>query len=82
MRVKKWVEVEAEVEVNISGEDVARMLGIELPDRVKTVMMGMNNIACFMKAIPDAVIAEMSAENRAIIKKFLSEQVVRYSDEV
>jgi hypothetical protein len=78
MRVRTWIEVEQEVEVNVSAADVTQMLSEE-PDGDRAAMMGLNNCAFFMRAIPDTIIAEMSEEKRAIIRGFLEEQAARYS---
>lgn len=84
MKVVKWVDVgEVEVKIDLSAEDIAEAIS-EDPKRADTAKRGINNAYCFLKAIPDEVIAEMTPQIRATIFQAMTVQVERFkpADEV
>ncbi len=79
MIVTKWIEVEQEVEVSISSDDIAAELAQSNPENIQAMLRGLNNCAAFMKAIPDSLIAETTEAQRGYMKDFLTQQLARYN---
>jgi hypothetical protein len=69
---------EQEVEVPVSIEDIVVALN-ESPDTKGACLTGLNSCAQFLKAVPDAVIAEMTPAQRDTIRSFLAQQADRYT---
>lgn len=77
MRITKLVDMKAEVDVDISVDDIAAAIS-EDPNSLNAVLRGLNNSASFMKAIPNSLIAEMNVQQRNVIGGFLFEQTARF----
>lgn len=79
MKVKTWVEVEQEVEVDVCLGDVLAELST-LPDnqRWATVASAVNCAHGVLSRISDAAIAEMTEYNRNLIGQSLLVQARRY----
>lgn len=77
MKIVKYVTLDAEVEVHVSIDDVTAAIAEEA-DAVPGVMRGLNNVALFLKAIPDQMVAEMNDSQKALVKSFLTEQAARF----
>ena len=77
MRIKKWIDIEQEIDVDISVEDITVALA-EDPDTTTRIMNGLNQAAEFMKGISDEMIGEMRVAQRIIIGQFLEKQADRY----
>lgn len=75
--VRKYVEFADEIDIEVSAEDITIALCGET-DKPFAVSMGMNNLACFMRAIPDSIIAEMKEPHRKTIREFLLNQAERF----
>lgn len=78
MRVKTWVNIDQEIEISISLDEITSELVAQDDKGVHASMVGLNNCATFMKAIPDTVIAEMNEAQRTTIAKFMAEQSRRF----
>jgi hypothetical protein len=77
MKIPKWITHESEVLVDVTATDVAQMLRGD-PQSVETALEGLNNIACFLKGMPDSVIELMSAPQKKVIADFLAGQAKRF----
>lgn len=77
MKITQWVEWAGDVEIDVSMEDITNALS-GATDKPFAVSMGMNNAACFMRAIPDSIIAEMKEPHRKTIREFLLKQSERF----
>lgn len=78
MKMTVPVEFSGEAEVTISAEDIAAELGGST-DTLPDILRGLNNIAQFLRAIPDARIAAMTDVQRSVITQFLTKEAVRYA---
>ena len=77
MKITKLINVETEVDVSITTEDINAAL-MEDTDRLHAVMCGINNIGAYLKAIPDTVLAEMNDAQKQTVAKFLNDQARRF----
>lgn len=92
MRITKWVDMGAEVEVDISVEDIRRALSDYFAEVTRDplgerqngndIKIALNQIAAFLRALTDEQIAMLSAAQCAMIHKFLSEQSERFNREI
>jgi hypothetical protein len=92
LRISKWVDVGAEVEIEIGLDDVrAAMaeafenvtqdrLGEPGPNRAE-IGMALNQVGTFLKALTDEHIAALSDPARKIVNAFLVEQAKRFQVE-
>lgn len=76
MRITKTIDVTCDVEIDLSADDLGLIIS-ESPDRLATVLRGINDIARFMQAVPDEIITEMTGQQRSTIASFLEKQVDR-----
>ncbi len=82
MRVKKWIEVETEVTVEIDSEDIRSAL---LEDKVETDSQAkrlLNRVATALDAITPEIIAGMGEPARKVINAFLVKHAARYEEGV
>jgi hypothetical protein len=78
VKVKKWIEAQAEVEVHVSAEDIIAMFA-ESPTEKKQLLAGLNSVATFLRGIPESIIAELNRHQRLVITQFFAEQLRRYT---
>ena len=78
MRIDKYIDFSQEVEIELSSEDIYLILE-EDAESVPVVLRCLNSVATFLKGVPEARIAEMTNEQKTIIRDFLSEQSGRYN---
>jgi len=78
MNVRKLVSLgEQEVDVAISAEDIAAAL-LEEPEMPRMVMVGLNNVGQYLKAVTPEMIAGMNEAQRKCVRDFLVKQADRY----
>ncbi len=77
MRTKKYVSVEAEVEIDINPKDFLASIPSG-PERKELILSGLNQTASFMKSISDQIISEMTDVQCEVIYDFFKEQTERY----
>ena len=77
MRTKVWIEQEIEVEVT-AADAIAALSELPEPDRLPLALSAVSQCIGFLGRIPDEMIASMSIEQRAVITRFLDEQLARY----
>ena len=81
MRVKAFVSLEQEVEVDIGPDEIAAAIGEgEHEDNVFLVQRAMNNFATFMNGVPDDLIAKMTPHARSITREYLAKQAARFQE--
>lgn len=81
MRVPVWVDLGSrEIEVEISGEDAVTAITSEHGDYTPKELLFRicNNVASFFRKLPDAAIAELNVQQRAVIASFFEEQGRRF----
>ena len=77
MKISKWVTYDAEVEVDISLEDIVTAIR-EDTDSLENVLRGLNNTLNFIKAIPDSLIADFNDGQRKVVREYLSKEALRF----
>jgi hypothetical protein len=80
MIIKKWIEYEKEIDINLSAEDIC-LLFEENEDKEhnQTIMLSnINSLAGFLKGIPDEMISGLSDGMKKTIFEFLTEQTERF----
>jgi hypothetical protein len=92
VKVKKWVEMSEEIEVEIGADDVrcalaeafARVSVRDIDDRPNRfdVSEALNGIGKFFNGLADEHIALLSPAARATVAGYLSKQVERFRTEV
>jgi hypothetical protein len=91
MRVRKWVDFGQEVDVEIGMEDVRAALsesfGEVTQDRLGEpgpnrgeLTSALSHIATFLRALTAEHIALLNAEQRKVVKGFLSDSAERFSE--
>lgn len=79
MRVRKWVELSGEAEIEIDVHDVVSSLYEAQDSEAKdAVLYLLNRVLAVLKAITPEVIGQLSTEHKAIVAKILQEQAERY----
>ena len=78
MKITKLINVETEVEVHVTAEDIAHAIMESETDRLHAVMCGINNVGAYLKAIPDDVILEMNQAQKQTVANFLHDQARRF----
>lgn len=89
MKISKWVDMGQEVEIEIGVDDIrgslaeafARVTNERFEDEptVQDVMLALNSIAQFLRALTNEQIAKMNVHQQATIAGFLDEQSKRFS---
>jgi hypothetical protein len=89
MRIRKRVEVEADVNLEIGVSDVAEAMheafaeanqGAD-PPPMAAIKYALNDIAIFLKGMSAENIAKLTPEAREIVRAFLTEQATRFEEE-
>lgn len=81
MKISKWVQCdnEHEVEVHISADDLRVVLSeVDSETSIRTVKSLVSSAYGVLKSLPEDVIAQLGAENRALIVKGFEEQIARF----
>lgn len=85
MKVKTWISIEQEVDVNISADDIRCALMEDIPADVRDpkdpdhpIMRALSSIYQYLQEIPDVRISEMLPTQRTAYSKFFAEQSERY----
>lgn len=76
MRVKAWITIEREVEVDVSFEDFLSSIAETAQDDCVTRLL--SSIAHHLKAVDKQAIDRMTHEQREITVRFLLDQAQRY----
>lgn len=80
MLFKKFVDVEAEVEVEISCRElIDELLSMSNPDGLMEALRLLNTCGSILKSVPDSSIDLMNESQRRIISDFLRVEVNRYA---
>ncbi len=77
MRIKKWINIEQEVDIDLTSEDICGIYTLD-PESVDSILRAVNDVVCFLRGIPSGKIAEMSDSTRTLISEFFLEQSKRY----
>jgi len=81
MRIRKFIDIQREVELDLSPDDIAVILdGSESSERA--VLRGLNDFATFIKGISDDRVKNMSVTQKKAIHKFLFDQSVRFAPKI
>lgn len=79
MRIKKWVKFEDEIDIELSADEI-HMLLCESDEPINVILGQMNNIAKFLKGIPEKTIIELTDAQREVIGNFWAEQSLRFKN--
>lgn len=77
MRVTTYVDIQKEIEVDIDVGDFISSIR-ESSDTRAEMLRGLQQVADFLKGVPDDIIAELSDAQKEIVAGFLAEQKARY----
>ena len=78
MKITKWVEIGTEVEVEVTGEDIACHVFAN-PESGTNVLQALNAVASVLTGVPNDRIKELLPKQKEVIEGFLREQAERYS---
>ena len=82
MRVEKSIDVVADVMVDIDLDDItAAIWETEGAMQKEAILHTLNNMAKFLKALPDEIIAELNAPQRQMVKQFFETQAKRFAEQ-
>lgn len=88
MRITKWVDMGAEVEVEIGVDDIRCALveafsasnqNLEEPVNIHDILRAFSNIGSFLRAFTDEQIAMLNDAQRKIIGDFLKTEAERFT---
>jgi hypothetical protein len=85
MRVKAWIEISKEIEVDVSVKDISAALDEAFTaasgnePNARNVLLALNDIAQFLKGISDEQIRSMQPSPRALVAEFLGQQAARFA---
>lgn len=80
MKVSKWVDYSAEIEVEIGMEDIrAGIADALLSKNPHDINGSLNTVGVFLRAFTDEQILALSPKVREVIRIFLSEAALRFS---
>lgn len=81
MKITKHLEISKEFDIHLSSEDISIIFRDDTEDpvyRMRAAMLNLNDIATFLKGLPDEIINAMTPEQKAVISNFLKEQAERF----
>lgn len=87
MKITKWVDMGAEVEIQIGADDIRGALNeafscadqrLDEAVNIHDVLRALNGIASFLMGISDENIARLTDKQRELIGGFLRDQAPRY----
>ena len=76
MKFTKWVNVETEIELDISSEDISEMLSENLDE--EHLVRALNSIANFLNALNQKHISILTSGQRKLIADYLSTQSQKF----
>jgi hypothetical protein len=79
MKVKVWVEVAQEMDVEVTVEDITRAIQKDT-DSLNSCLSGINAALCFLHAVPGGVLEQMTPAQRRIIAQNLDKQAARFAE--
>jgi hypothetical protein len=81
MKVKTFVQIEQEVEVDVTMDDIRAAMVDEI-GTVSAALQLVNRCATSLKAVSDDMIGEMNNAQRELVANFMREQANRYMPNV
>ena len=79
MRITKFIDIQQEIEIDLSVEDLVPIFVDEIDEESKQhILSQINHIYTFMKALPDKFIENLGSNTRGIIHKRMTEQIERF----
>ena len=82
MRIEKWIDIQREIEIDLSADDISMIYREHYSDDPKSiqnaVLSNLNGFASYLKGIPDEVISDINEKTKEIIFTFLNEQTMRF----
>lgn len=88
MKVSKWVDMGAHVEVEIGADDIRAALSeaferamdrSEEPPVMHDIMVALNSIGAFLNGLEDSTINRFNARQRRLTSDFLAAAALRFS---
>ena len=77
MKITKYINFSQSVDIDISSDDISEIFDRD-SSTLPYVLYGLNSIATFLKGVSDLKIAEMTPEQRKVIRDFLFSEGKRY----
>lgn len=81
MRIRKFIDIQQEIEIDLSAEDIMLVLDRD-GDSERHMLRCLNEVACFLNAISDKQIKSMNASQKKAIHEFLFSQSMRYAPKI
>jgi len=76
MKVTKFVEFEAEVEVDVTFSDLVAEM-VPTTENTRSMLSGFNMLINFTKSLPEELLSTLNEKQRDLIVNALSEQLAR-----
>ena len=77
MKIRKYVEFADEIQIDISAEEIRDAL-LEDPENKNTVMIALNRISQFLKAVPDSIVDQFNDYQRVLIRNAFNDFARRF----
>ena len=81
MKITKHLEISQEFDIHLCSEDISIIFRDDTEDpvyRMRAAMLNLNDIAIFLKGLPDEIINAMTPGQKELISNFLQTQAERY----
>ncbi len=76
MKFTKWVNVETEIELDISSDDISEMLSENLDE--EHLLLALNSIANFLNALNQKHISVLTRNQRELVADYLSTKAQKF----
>jgi len=82
MRIEKWIDIQREIEIELSADDISMIYREAYSDDPKAIqqaiLSNLNGFASYLKGIPDEIISGLGEKTRNTIFTFYNEQIMRF----
>ena len=79
MKIKKFVQFDKEIEIDIDSEDIQTVFDSD-DNSLPHILYHMNDVATFLKGISDQKILDLGSERKKAVAAFLLSQAERYKE--
>ena len=83
MKITHWLEVQKEIEIDLSAEDISMLYREAYSEDPKAIQQAMlaniNGFASYLKGLPDEIIEDLSVVLKKTISNFLIQQGERFN---
>lgn len=78
MKIVKYINIEQEVELHLSPEDICLIL--KEAGSPRDVLVGLNTISTYLEGIPNSLISQLKTEQKVIITDLFLKQAKRFKE--